>query len=94
MVVLAVADLVERLDRLGDRDRGALDARELLRDVRVLREEPLDPAGPGDDELTLFCRDRLAAFKVPAEFVRVAALPRTASGKIRRAELRASLEDQ
>ena len=51
-------------------------------------------AGPGDDELTRFCRDRLAAFKVPAGFVRVAALPRTASGKIRRAELRASLEDQ
>jgi O-succinylbenzoic acid--CoA ligase len=57
----------------------------------VLRHGAVDPA---DDELTRFCRDRLAAFKVPAEFIRVDALPRTPSGKIRRAEVRASMEDQ
>lgn len=59
--------------------------------VLVLRDGAV---GPGDDELTRFCRDRLAAFKVPASFVRAASLPRTASGKIRRAELRASLEER
>ncbi len=51
-----------------------------------------DIADPGDDDLVRHCRDRLARFKVPAAFVRVAVLPRTASGKLRRAELRASLD--
>lgn len=46
---------------------------------------------PGDDALRAWCRERLAPYKVPAAFVRVGALPRTASGKLRRAELRASL---
>ena len=49
-------------------------------------------ADPGDDELARFCRTRLAGFKVPAEFIRLEVLPRTASGKIQRAELRAKLE--
>jgi O-succinylbenzoic acid--CoA ligase len=49
-------------------------------------------ADPGDEELGRWCRGRLAAFKVPAAFVRVASLPKTVSGKLRRAELRASLE--
>ena len=49
-------------------------------------------ADPGDEALTAFCRDRLARFKVPAAFVRLAALPRTADGKLRRAELRAILD--
>ncbi|MFL5673533.1 MAG: alpha/beta fold hydrolase [Chloroflexota bacterium] len=47
---------------------------------------------PGDEALTAFARDRLARFKVPAAYVRVDALPRTAAGKLRRAELRARLE--
>ena len=47
---------------------------------------------PGDEALAGFCRERLSPFKVPAEFVRAAVLPRTASGKVRRAELRAGLE--
>src|SRR4051794_12684543 len=53
VVVLAVGDLVERLDGLRDRDRGALKAGELLGHVGVLRQEALDPAGPGDDDLVL-----------------------------------------
>jgi acyl-CoA synthetase (AMP-forming)/AMP-acid ligase II len=57
--------------------------------VMVLKAGATDP---GDEALAAFCRDRLAGFKVPAGFVRVAALPRTVSGKVRRAELRASLE--
>ncbi len=46
---------------------------------------------PTDEELRAFCRARLAAYKIPSAFVVVAALPRTASGKLRRAELRAGL---
>lgn len=48
-------------------------------------------AAPTDEELRSFCGVRLAPYKVPAGFVVVAALPRTASGKLRRAELRAAL---
>ncbi|MFM2106564.1 MAG: hypothetical protein RL338_1596 [Chloroflexota bacterium] len=46
---------------------------------------------PGDDGLRAHCRERLASYKVPASFVRLAALPRTATGKLRRAELRTAL---
>jgi O-succinylbenzoic acid--CoA ligase len=52
-----------------------------------------DPAtDPGDDALTIHCRERLAAAKVPVAFVRLETLPRTAAGKLRRAELRATLD--
>lgn len=44
--------------------------------------------GPSDDELRAFCRERLAPYKVPASFVRVASLPRTPSGKLQRGRLR------
>jgi O-succinylbenzoic acid--CoA ligase len=40
------------------------------------------------DELRAFCRARLAAFKVPKAIEPVGALPRTASGKLRRRALR------
>ena len=47
-------------------------------------------AGTAVDAETLraHCRERIAAFKVPAEVHVVATLPRTASGKLRRGELR------
>ena len=48
----------------------------------------LDPA-----ELRRFCRQRLPAFKVPREIRFVGALPRTASGKLAKAELRKGLID-
>jgi len=48
-------------------------------------------AAPTDEELRAFCLARLAPYKVPDEFVVVAALPRTPSGKLRRAELRVAL---
>jgi O-succinylbenzoic acid--CoA ligase len=44
-----------------------------------------------DAELRAFCRARLAPYKVPTAFFVVASLPRTASGKLRRSELRAAL---
>jgi O-succinylbenzoic acid--CoA ligase len=49
---------------------------------------------PTDADLRAFCLARLAPYKVPAEFVVVASLPRTASGKLRRSELRAALAPQ
>lgn len=54
----------------------------------ILRPGALDP---GDGALRAWCRERLAPAKVPAAFVRLAALPRTASGKLRRADLRERL---
>jgi O-succinylbenzoic acid--CoA ligase len=39
------------------------------------------------EELREWCRARLAAFQVPRAFVKVAELPRTASGKVRRVAL-------
>ena len=42
-------------------------------------------------EVLAFCRARLAAYKCPRSVHFCAALPRTASGKLRRAELRAQL---
>src|SRR5690606_7329392 len=52
-VELAVADPLERLDVLVQRDERPLDAGELRRGEGVLRQEPLDPAGPGDRDLVL-----------------------------------------
>ena len=46
---------------------------------------------PGDAALRSWCRERLASYRVPAAFVRLDALPRTAAGKLRRAELRERL---
>lgn len=42
---------------------------------------------PDTQALARFCRGQLAGFKVPREFRFVGALPRTAAGKLRRAEL-------
>jgi O-succinylbenzoic acid--CoA ligase len=41
-----------------------------------------------DEELRAFCRHRLAGYKVPVAFTRVADLPRNAAGKLLRRELR------
>ncbi len=43
------------------------------------------------DEMRAFCRERLAAYKVPKQVVVVAALPKTGLGKIAKHELRAEL---
>ncbi len=57
--------------------------------VIVLRQGHADP---GDEALSTLCRERLARFKVPVAFIRLDAIPRTAAGKPRRAELRAILD--
>jgi O-succinylbenzoic acid--CoA ligase len=43
-----------------------------------------DGPAPSGDELGAWCRERIAAFKVPREFRFVRELPRTATGKLRR----------
>jgi len=53
--------------------------------VVVVREGATDPT---DDALAAHCREQLARFKIPVAFDRRSSLPRTASGKVRRAELR------
>jgi acyl-CoA synthetase (AMP-forming)/AMP-acid ligase II len=47
---------------------------------------------PGLEELRAFARARLAGYKTPRRLVLVAEIPRTASGKILKHQLRASLE--
>jgi acyl-CoA synthetase (AMP-forming)/AMP-acid ligase II len=49
---------------------------------------PVDPADPPDPaELAAYCRDRLAAFKVPVDWELRTALPRNAAGKLLRHSL-------
>jgi len=52
------------------------------------------PAGPAPEvsELVAHCRERLAAFKLPRRWAFVETMPLTASGKIRRSELRERAE--
>jgi fatty-acyl-CoA synthase len=52
----------------------------------VIVEHPSAPVT--DDELRAFCRQRLAGYKVPKHFVRVAELPRNGAGKVLKYELR------
>ena len=46
----------------------------------------LQPGCPAisDDELVSFCKQRLAAYKVPKHFIRVADFSRTAAGKVQK----------
>jgi acyl-CoA synthetase (AMP-forming)/AMP-acid ligase II len=46
------------------------------------------PASAAD--LAAFCRERLAEFKVPSLFKVVVALPKTPTGRIKKAELKAA----
>ncbi|HLN17241.1 MAG TPA: AMP-binding protein [Acidimicrobiales bacterium] len=50
--------------------------------------EPADPAhAPTEDDLRAFCRERLAAYKVPKSFEFVERVPRTAAGKVNRSAI-------
>jgi O-succinylbenzoic acid--CoA ligase len=55
----------------------------------VLREGREDP---GDEAVTAFLAPRVSRFKLPVAFVRLAVLPRTPGGKLRRAAVRALLD--
>ncbi len=52
---------------------------------------PRPNAAVTPEQLVAHCRERLAAYKVPRRVALVAELPRTAAGKLRRAELRERL---
>ncbi|MEU9855487.1 AMP-binding protein [Streptomyces sp. NPDC047974] len=52
----------------------------------VIPRDPADP--PTLDELTAFCRDRLAHYKVPRRVEILTEFPMTVSGKVRKVELR------
>jgi acetyl-CoA C-acetyltransferase len=52
----------------------------------VVRADPADP--PASEELRAFARAALAGFKVPAQWEFVPSLPRNATGKLLRRELR------
>ncbi|MFW6457168.1 MAG: class I adenylate-forming enzyme family protein [Planctomycetota bacterium] len=54
--------------------------------AKIVAEGADDDAGALDRELREYCYDRLSAHKVPKEFQRVDELPRTTSGKLRRAD--------
>ncbi len=51
---------------------------------------PSRGAAPSEDELRVWCRERLAAYKVPVRVVFVDELPRNATGKVLKAPLRAT----
>jgi O-succinylbenzoic acid--CoA ligase len=57
--------------------------------VIVLRQGIAHPGAPA---LAAHCRASLAGFKVPGTFVRVASLPRTGGGKLRRSAVREMLD--
>ena len=44
---------------------------------------------PADADITLYCREQLAPYKVPRQFVVVPDFPRTAAGKVQKHLLRA-----
>ncbi|HUH99547.1 MAG TPA: AMP-binding protein [Nitrososphaerales archaeon] len=70
---------------------GLDDARWGQRVVAVL-EAKADGASPSGPELARFLGERLAHYKLPKVYRFVPALPRTAAGKTKRAEVRALLE--
>jgi len=55
----------------------------------VIRPNPR--TAPSEEELRVYCRDHLAAYKTPTTWLFVDALPLTASGKIRKNVLRDQL---
>ncbi|MFF0749343.1 AMP-binding protein [Streptomyces sp. NPDC004267] len=52
----------------------------------VIPRDPADP--PSLEELTAFCKDRLAHYKIPRRVEILAEFPMTVSGKVRKVELR------
>ena len=56
--------------------------------VAVVVADPAAGAEPAAEDLIAWCRDRLAHFKCPREVHLVAELPRNATGKLLKTELR------
>jgi long-chain acyl-CoA synthetase len=60
-------------------------------EVPIAFVSPVEGATLEPDEVLRFCRDRLADYKIPREIRVVNALPRTATGKIAKLELKKNL---
>lgn len=67
---------------------GGPDAKWGERVVAVVVADPAAEREPGADELIAWCRDRLAHFKCPREVHLTTELPRNATGKLLKTELR------
>jgi acyl-coenzyme A synthetase/AMP-(fatty) acid ligase len=66
----------------------AVAEREVRQDVRVIAAYLVcDAAAPDDAGLAAWCAERLARYKTPRLFLRLDALPRTATGKVVRRAL-------
>jgi fatty-acyl-CoA synthase len=70
-------------------DLGSMDERGYLRIAGRIKDMIILA-----DELAEFCRDRLAAYKVPIRWLITDAFPLTASGKVRKDALREQLADR
>jgi fatty-acyl-CoA synthase len=65
---------------------------DVLGEVGLYFVVPADPASPpGPEELSAWCRERLADYKVPRRFEIRAELPTTPAGKIAKAQLRSEV---
>ena len=84
--------LIEHPDVMEAAVVGARDDRGL--EMTVAYVLPATGSIPDHDELEQHCRDRMAAFKRPRRIITVDELPKTATGKIRRFELRDRFEQE
>jgi acyl-coenzyme A synthetase/AMP-(fatty) acid ligase len=66
----------------------APDADDLVKPVAFVIPSPSNP--PSEEELVAFCRDGMESYKRPRRVVFVSEYPTTATGKVRRVELRAT----
>ena len=58
----------------------------------VFRPSPASETAPSLSDIEIWCRGRLAGFKVPNKWFNLKELPRTSRGKINRQELAESLQ--
>lgn len=65
-----------------------------LAEVAVAYVQKAPGATIGEDEVIAFCRGKVASFKIPRHVVFVDEFPMTASGKIRKVELRADAKER
>lgn len=73
-------------------ESAAVGAPDPVKDEQIVLYAVLRPgAEASETELTAWCAERLAPFKVPSTFVFIDALPRTSVGKIRKTDLRATV---